>query len=127
VRHAEIRLVEHGITVQNQIEIERARCACVRPLSSELALDFEQALQQRAGIERCLSDDDAVQERGLIADADRRRSVEGGHAKVGDEILERRDRLTQIALTISQVAPERDGDWNRIQRVEIQRDGPAEA
>ena len=85
----------------------RAR-ARVRPLAPELPLDVEQARQQRASVERGLPYDHTVQECRLLTDADRRRFVKRGHAKVGDETSERIDRVAQVALPVTQIAPQRD-------------------
>jgi hypothetical protein len=51
MRHDEAGLVEDFIAVQNQIEVDGARSARMRPLAPEPLLDLEQSCQQRARVE----------------------------------------------------------------------------
>jgi hypothetical protein len=78
MRHDQCRrLIDHGIPEQNQIEIDRARRAGIRPLASELLLEREQQRQELARGERGLSNRGRVEELGLGIDANGIGVVEG--------------------------------------------------
>ena len=70
MRHHEAGLLDNLITVQDQVEIERARGARMRPLAPEAILDLEQSGQQRSRIEGGLPYDGCIEETRLVADAD---------------------------------------------------------
>lgn len=95
MRHDEPGLVDHVVPVQNQIQIERARRAEVRPRPAEAMLDREQSIQQRTGRERRIRDQRAVQDGRLRILADVRRLVERGDANVEEDGLKRGDGVAQ--------------------------------
>jgi len=105
VRDAETRLVELGVAVKQQVEIERPRALRRHALAhaAEAALELEQPLEQLAGRQRRLENGDAVEEPRLRRQADRlgvdegrdRNDLDGG---IGAELVERREqRLLAVA------------------------------
>src|SRR5690348_11498823 len=72
MRHGQARLVDHDVAVQEQVEVDRARPPVgLGTLASELALDLEETLEQRARLELGLELRDGVQEPRLIRVAPR--------------------------------------------------------
>ena len=71
VRHGQVGLVDHGVAVEEQVEIDRPRAeARALPRAAERALDLEEALEQLVRRELRLERRDAVEERGLVDVAD---------------------------------------------------------
>jgi len=68
MRNLEERLVNRGIPVEQEVQVERARalCRCRTPVSTEGALQLEECAQQRPGGQLRLDLDGPVQETRLI-------------------------------------------------------------
>ena len=66
MRELQPGLIDHLITDHQQIEIEGSRCARVQALTTSLAFDFQQQVEQLAGVERRVADEDRVQVVRLI-------------------------------------------------------------
>jgi len=110
MRNDETWLIDDGIGIEGQIEIERTRCAAVRPRSAELLLDSKKPPQQGVRIQGGCADHGTIQHRRLNLSADIWRVVERRGAKIPDERPERLDRSVQDGAPITDIAPESDGD-----------------
>ena len=105
------RLVDHRVTVENQIEIECPSGTRIRTPPAELLLDFKQQLEQRSRAERGLPGQRSVQKRGLIGiDADRRGVAKAREVDVVNEGREGCRGIAQQLLTIAQIAAKSDGN-----------------
>jgi hypothetical protein len=103
-------LLDDAVPIQNQIEIEGAGGAWMRPRAAEAPLDREQRLEQRTRRQRRVPDGGGIEKPRLVADADRIGVVEGGNAEIGDDGLQRLDGAEQVALAVAEVAAERNRD-----------------
>jgi len=112
MRNHQSWLIYDGITVENQIEVERTSGPGMRALAAVLAFDVEHSREQRACRQGCVSDGDGVQKARLLPHADGVGLVECGHANAGEPSAEGRDGVAHVAFPVAQVTAERDGDWN---------------
>ena len=108
MRHPEARLLDHGIPIQDQIEIERAVRARVRTLAPESLLDLQEPLEKLPRRERRLPDRRRVQKSRLFADADGIRFVEFRRPEVCDRAGKSHQSIAQVALTVAKVASQGD-------------------
>jgi len=106
MRDYEPRLVDDGLAVQDQIQIERARRACVGTFTAECALNREKRLEQVARRKRAFPCCCCVQEPRLGTDADGCRVVKSRETKAGDVLAQVSRGLVQVPLAVPQVAPE---------------------
>lgn len=61
MRHLKARLVDHFVAEDQQVQIERPRRARVRALTTALAFDLEQQIDQTAGVQGGVADEDRIQ------------------------------------------------------------------
>ena len=101
MRNGEARLVDDGGTEQDEIEVEGAGRAGIRPLAARRLLDGQQQVEQRPRLALPVADRGAVQEQRLLADADRFRVDEG------------RDRRPARCLASASTAPLQCGHVDR--------------
>ena len=126
MRYLNARLVDHFVAEDQQVQIERARRARVRALTTALAFDLEQQGQQIAGVERGLSDQHRIQIIRLI-----RRvwyALRFGLNEIRQR--ERRDERCEAfggkedgRAAIAEVAAQGDGDAAQVQVYPTQRVG----
>src|SRR5436309_6356313 len=112
MRDREQRLVDGGVPVQEQVEIEcsRSHRGSGAPIAAEGALELQQDAEERTGGEGRLELDDAVQEARLVDVADGCSVAEAGdgsHVHVRDG-AKTADRGLQRRLTLTEVGPETD-------------------
>src|SRR5262245_55040171 len=101
MRHGQSRLVDHAVSVQNQIEIECSRRANVWPLASESLLDGLQCIEDRARRELRLACRRSVQKHRLRSwHIDRSGFVERRNTQACERRSERRDSDSQLRLAI---------------------------
>ena len=83
MRHRQPFGLYHFFAIQDQIEIDRARRALVRPLAAESLLDSQQHVENRGSREHRLACRRGIEEYRLRADhANRFGFMERGDAKV---------------------------------------------
>ena len=81
MRHGEAGVVDHGVAVEHQVEIERARRPQARPRAAALRSSASSASSSSAGAEPAAAHGHGVQVVGLqIGHVERRRLFEGRHA-----------------------------------------------
>ena len=102
MRDDEAGLVENLILVDEQVEVDRARAeARAVACASELALHVEQAVEQRAWLERGLEPGGAVEEARLVEVADR---IGLAERRDGDDVLaEQLERAAERRLPVAEV------------------------
>ena len=61
MRHLKARLVDHFVAEDQQVQIERPRRARVGALTTTLAFDLEQQIDQSAGVQGGVADEDRIQ------------------------------------------------------------------
>src|SRR5262245_35359660 len=111
VRHDESGLVDDLATVEDQIEVERARRVPVGTLPPEALLDREESVQQGARRQRRGADDGRVQVPGLWrGSADRRSVVKGRGPNAAEERAELSDGARERRCAVAEIAAEGDGD-----------------
>lgn len=109
MRQVKVRLADHQIAHQDEIEVKGPRGPRVRPLAAALPFDPQQGGQQPHRRLSAQPHRGAVQEPGLRAHADRIGLQERRHPHVRQQRAERRNREGQVGAPAPQVAPERDG------------------
>ena len=115
MRHREAVQLQHRVTVQNQIEIDRPRGPGVGALASEIAFDGQQGVEGVPRRERRETDGGGVQEAGLRGiEADGVGLVKRRDAQIGEELRDPRGGRAQVALAIAKVATKADGDARRL-------------
>ena len=112
MRHVETWLVQHEVTVEQQVEIDRARAPAFLVVAgaAEPALDVEQDVEQLAGREASLDGDGAVHVAGLLDRPPRlrlaqRRDADDRH--VG-QLAHERDGPSDRGLAVAQIRTEPD-------------------
>ena len=126
MRHLQIGFVDHLVTKQHQIQIERTRRAGVRTLAPAFALDLDQQGQELASVECRFADEDCVQIVRLVCGV--RDAFRLGFDEVGDR--QRRDEWGEAIggeknrrAAIADVAAQGDRDTVRGQVYSTQRVG----
>src|SRR5262245_21914746 len=110
MRHLQAGLVDHVISRQDEIQIQRSRSTGVGTFPAELPLDLEERREQRARVERGRSDHDGVQIQRLILES---LPLRYGLHEIRDgwlsqERIETLDREGERGAAVPQVAAERD-------------------
>ena len=110
MRHAQARLVDALVTVDEQVEIDDPRAPALATNASERALDLEQELERARGVRARLDRDRAVQEPRLVDDPDR---VGLAQLRDGDDLdavgrPEELDRSPQRRLARAEIRAEPD-------------------
>ena len=84
MRHHQAGFVDHGVAVQNQIQIKRPWCTRVGSYPPETTFDVQECLEEGPRGQRGSADRGGIQEAGLLADADRFGIVERGRTQVAN-------------------------------------------
>lgn len=121
MRHHQPRFGQPLTSIQDQIEIKRPRRSRRRPLASLLALDRQQPVQEGTRRQGGLADDHAVQETGLLADADGSGVEPGRAAEMGEMGGQAADREREVGFAITQVAAQGDRDGGECRYCPVQR------
>ena len=105
MRHAQARLVDHGRSAQDEVEVEGPRSPGVGALSTFPTLEFEQQVEQ--GPRRIVrpADQCPVQEWWLFADAYRVGFYELGNADVRQMLAERFRGAKQVGRRSPRLLP----------------------
>jgi len=116
VRNDESGLVDHQISEQNQIEVERAGRVRMWTLAAARVLDRHQGIEHLPRRERRLADRRRVEEGRLRSDdADRIGFVIAGNFRMREERPKPGDREIEVRAPIADVAPQGDGRNDAIQ------------
>src|SRR5581483_9497130 len=114
------RIVDDGVAVEDEIQIERAGGPRKRPLAPARSLDREQRLEQSFWREGRAADELAVQKIGLIARYGHRPGLhEPRQADAVEQPAQAAGRVLEMRLAVAEIAAERDGDG----RYSIHREG----
>ena len=115
MRNGQPGLVEHLVSVQEQVEIDRARPEALSTHAAEPLLDGQQSLEKLARAQVGLDPDGAVQERPLRDRADRLGLADLGHGGQVDAVLgrEQLDRAREVLLTVPEVGADTDESRGR--------------
>src|SRR5688572_2963418 len=97
-------LVHHGVPVQDEIEIQRARRAAVGARAAEVLFDGEELLEQGMRVERRDAGDRGVQHRRLHLVANVGSVEEGGRSQGIDNRLQPCRRRLQRSAAVADVA-----------------------
>jgi len=109
MRHFQVRLAQHKVAHQYEVEIEGPRRSGVRSGPAALGFDPHERSEQRCRSQRTPAHHGSVEIARLRRDTDRRGLDELRYAHIGKQPAERRNCEEQVGAPIAQVAAEGDG------------------
>ena len=115
MRDGQAGLLHDHVSVQEQVEIDRARPEALTPHAAEALLDGQQPVEKLARAQLGLDPDDTVEERPLCDRPDRLRLADLGQGDDDDAVLgrEQLDRASEVLLTIPEIGTDTDESRDR--------------
>lgn len=101
----QIRVLDHLISSQYQIQIDGARSALVRPRPAGVALDAPQGFVDFAGGSIRLPHSHGIEIRRIVLEAgtDGRRFDDGGEAEIGERCRDALGRGGDVAMSVAEI------------------------